>query len=189
MKYIFITLFLIFIIPGAAAPQSRTNLEVFYSLIDSTVSMIPDTVVNSSISVYTGSNVMLSDYIIHKLNSKFGNHEVSDKDYPFSFSLENIRVDYPDVFRKKFLGDYYVERSFLLEVNTYTSAKRVKNNYKLAFTDSVRLDDLSSLENDLHPFTKASLPSEDFADSIIEPVVAIGAAAAAVILFFVIRSK
>jgi len=48
---------------------------------------------------------------------------------------------------------------------------------------------VKSLENPNHPFTKGNIPAEPFFESIPEPVLAIGTAATAVILFFILRSK
>jgi len=62
---------------------------------------------------------------------------------------------------------------------------------KFEFTkiDTVKVEDINSLENPAFPFTQASVPPEPFLSGIAEPIIAIGTAALAVVLFFTIRSE
>jgi hypothetical protein len=189
MKTLFSAIIISLLFTGISASQDRTNLEVFYELIDSSITMLPDLEGNINVALYTGNSILLYDYVYFKLNKRYGSVEVTDKDYSVSYILEKINLDYQDVFRKKFLGDYYVIRNFLIEGAVSASEKSFRDNFRLTVTDTVKLDNIHLLENELHPFTKAAMPSEHFSDSIVEPVVAIGTAAAAVVLFFIIRSK
>jgi hypothetical protein len=57
------------------------------------------------------------------------------------------------------------------------------------YIDTIKVDDIKNLENISFKFTTGSLPPEPFFSGLFEPVFALGTAAAAVILFFTIRSK
>jgi hypothetical protein len=185
LKYI-IAVYILF--AGLLPAQSRTNLEVFYSLIDSSISLLPDINAKTG-SVYTGNNAMLYNYVVQKLKARYNGFEVSGKEFEISYALEKIKLEYGEIFRKRFLGDYFIERNFLVEGTAVADGSSSVNSFSIAFSDTAALDDLGLLENDLHPFTKASVPAEPLLAGIIEPVVAIGAAAAAVVLFFIVRSK
>jgi hypothetical protein len=190
MNTIINTFAIIFLITGLSAAQnSRTNLEVFYSLLDSSVSMLPERIEEGRVAVYTGNNALLYNHIIEKINQRYGDIKIADSDFELSYVLENIRMNYGEIFRKKFLGDYFIERNFLLEGNAVISGNYGTINFNLAYSDTVLFDELSYLENELHPFTRAAVPAEPLFQGIIEPVVAIGTAAAAVVLFFLIRSR
>jgi hypothetical protein len=56
-------------------------------------------------------------------------------------------------------------------------------------TDTIWVKDINTLENESFDFTKGQIPTEPFFLSIWEPVIAIGIAAAVIILFFSIRSQ
>jgi hypothetical protein len=180
---------ILFLLTGLTASQSRTNLEVFYDLVDSSVSMLPEDIKEKKAAVYAGSNILLQNYIFNKLRQRYGEISVSEKDSDISYAVENIKLEYGEIFRKKFLGDYYIERNFLLKGNAVSTGSLNTIDFNLVYRDTVKFDNVAELENNLHPFTKAPLPAEPFLQGIIEPVVAIGAAATAVILFFIIRSK
>lgn len=184
-----IILLLIFLtLPGLSAAQSRTNLEVFYSLIDSSINLFPREIKPLTVSVYSGNNILLYNYIFNRIADKYPGIKDSAK-ADLSYAVEDVKLTYGDIFRKKFLGDYYVERNFLLKGNWLAPGETLHRDFSLSVTDTIKYDDLKDVENSLHPFTKAELPGEPFLQGIIEPVVAVGTAAAAVILFFVLRSK
>jgi hypothetical protein len=189
MKIIKYTLTIIFLLTGYSVSQSRTNLEVFYNLIDSSISLLPQKVEEGNIAVYTGNNMLLYNYAVEQLNKRYGSLTVSEQDVSFSYVIENAELSYGEIFRKKFLGDYYIQRNFQLKGNAVSAADTRTVHFELAENDTVKYDQLHSLENSLHPFTKAPVPAEPFFQGLIEPIVAIGTAATAVILFFIIRSK
>jgi hypothetical protein len=189
MKIIKYTLAFLILYSGYSASQSRTNLEVFYSLVDSTISMLPVNPEEVSISVYTGSNMLLYNYIVEQLNNKYSSLTVSEEGALLSYAVENAELTYGEIFRKKFLGDYYIERNFRLKGSLVSSADIRTVHFDLTETDTVKYDELHYLENSMHPFTRAQVPAEPFFQGLIEPVIAITTAAAAVVLFFVIRSK
>jgi len=53
----------------------------------------------------------------------------------------------------------------------------------------VKVEEIKYLQNESFPFTTGKIPPEPFLSAIAEPLIAIGTAAAVVILFFSVRSK
>ncbi len=174
--------------------QQRTNLNVFNGLVDSSVaktaSFIPDSIKDINFEQMSGPFAVFNSEIISGL-SKRGYNLVSDDN---SFKLELIIKDavtsYGEIYRDGFLGDYYVPRKLTLSGNCNFSGKKIfTEQFNYAFQDTVKADSVSSLENSGYPFTQGKLRAEPFFSGILEPVIAVGTAALAVILFFTIRSK
>jgi len=179
-----------FILTGIVSAQSKSNLDVFYKLIDSTLTFLPGELPsNSSLSLAPGNPNLLYNYIYSRLSTKYREIKINDKDFYLSYALEDLKLSYGEIFRKKFLGDYYINRNFNLKGNFIIPEKQIHRDFNLAYEDTVKLDDLKGLENEMHPFTRSEIPPEPLFQGIIEPIVAIGTAAAAVVLFFVLRSK
>ena len=61
--------------------------------------------------------------------------------------------------------------------------------FEFSIIDTVKVDELKYLQSESFPFTKGKIPPEPFLSGIAEPLIAIGVAAAVVILFFSVRSK
>lgn len=184
-----IVIILLFALPSAA--QSTKNLDVFYSLIDSSLNLLPDPIPGgNSFSIYTGSNNLIYNYLFGKLTARYQKPaDTSGVNEGLSYAIEELRLKYGEIFRKKFLGDYYLERNFGIKGNFAVKSTGLYRSFNLTHIDTVKLEDAEKLENSDLPFTKADIPAEPFLEGIPEPVVAIGTAAAAVILFFVLRSK
>jgi len=185
-KY-FICFFMLF--TAYAAAQSMKNQDVFCSLIDSSIALLPDDIPeNSNFTIYTGNNAFIYNYVFKKLKQVY-TAGISDSTTGISYVLEDIRLSYGDIFRKKFLGDYYLERNFYIRGNFVVPASGESRDFNYTYRDSVKLEEVRDLENPNLPFTRGEIPSEPFLEGLPEPVIAVGTAAAAVILFFVLRSK
>lgn len=178
------------ICPGILSAQNKTNLDMFLALADSSVSILPESIPeNVTVSVYTGNNYLLYNHIFGKINLRYDDLQPADSSFYLSYVLENVKLDYGDVFRKNFLGDYYIERIFNFEGNYIIPQDNIRQEFSYSLTDTVKLDNLKNLENLLHPFTRGDIPPEPFFQGILEPVIALTTAATAVVLFFVLRSK
>lgn len=200
---IFSSLFiLLFVISGNvyfSECQSKSNLIIFNSLVDSAandvISNLPDEsksvkldlILGKAYSVFT--NEVIGDFKKRGIN-------ISDNNTPNSMqntvnlTIEKVNVNYSNVFRKSLLGNFYVPRSFNLSgsysiIGNSTFEKKIK----YSFIDTVGYDQLENLQNISYTFTESEIPSEPFLSSFWEPVIAVGASAIAVVLFFTIRSK
>jgi hypothetical protein len=178
--------------------QTKTNLEVFYSLVDSSVAKINQNVnsKNLKINFSTGAfyrlfqNQVIADFV------RLGRTVLSDstKTLPdfetVNYSMDNANVKYGDMERNGLLGDFVMQRKIDLS-GSYLISKETINSerFDFTYTDTVSVDDVKVIENPSFPFTQAEIPSEPFFSSLFEPAIAIGSAALAIILFFTIRSK
>lgn len=175
--------------------QSKSNLEIFFSQIDSVGMQIQQSIKENNVEMRI--NFLSSpEYSIleNRLTSYFiknGIKVLQDSDLPSSlnFTITQAIVKYNDSFRDGLFGDVFVERNINLIGNFIIPDKNISNDFSFSFTDIVEYDQLNEIENRAYPFTQNSHPSEPFFSSLIEPVIAVGAAATAVILFFTIRSK
>ena len=178
--------------------QTKTNLEIFYGLVDSSVAKINQNINSKDLKVTfsTGDyyrlfqNQVIADFV------KLGRNILSDsiKTSPgfetINYSIDNANVKYGDMERNGLLGDFVMQRKIDLS-GSYSISKEtvISERFDYAYIDTVSVDDAKAIENPSFPFTQAEIPSEPFFSSLLEPAIAIGSAALAVILFFTIRSK
>ena len=175
--------------------QEKTNLQVFELLVDSSVitltSSIPYTVRPLNIEMNTGTSYeIFNSEIISDLNQKGYKLIPDEQAFRIQYFIKSASVSYGNMFRHGILGDYFVPRSVQLSGNfNITLGSTITNNFNYSFKDTVNVDDVKNLENPAYPFTQGKLPTEPFFSGILEPVVAVGTVALAVILFFTVRSK
>ncbi len=183
-------------------PQSPTNLEQFYSLTDSLTKKViielpgeQDTIelVQNLGEQYTlFSNHIKTAFIKDGIEiSSSHNSELSPQLFCFvNIVIESATVEYGKMFRDGWFGAHYVERRCNLNGNyLHSHSSKGKEDFELLIVDSVKVEDIKILENESFPFTKGKIPPEPFLSAIAEPLIAIGTAAAVVILFFSVRSK
>jgi hypothetical protein len=194
-KYFLITALCFAFISGLNA-QLKTNIDVFYTLIDSSanefISHIPQETDSINLELNLGENYSIfENKIVARIYSsgKFITKEANDA-VSVNYIIENTEVTYGDIYRDGLFGSYYIPRNITLKGNYL-----VKNNshfyqeFNYFSNDTISYDDINIVENESYPFTKGDIPSEPFFSGLFEPVVAIGTAALAVVLFFTIRSK
>jgi len=178
--------------------QSKTNLEIFTQLLDSSVvKLVNEININSNKIKFefnqesafpTFRNSLLFDL---KNKIEVVNKNSLDEKVPVvHYSIEKASVNYGEMFRDGFLGDYLVPRKIKLE-GLYSIINENVNVYDFNYSsvDTVFADNLDTIENKSLPFTEGKHPTEPFFSSLFEPLIAVGSAALAVILFFTIRSK
>ena len=174
--------------------QDKNNLQVFYQLVDSSIveltSLIPDTVRNINVDLEEGTYAVFNSQIISDLTGRGYKLVSDDNAFRLQYVVREAVTSYGDIFRDGFLGDYLVPRTLSLSGSGNFSGNTITtHNFKFTYQDTVAVDSINSLENPAYSFTHGRLPSEPFFSSIFEPVIAVGTAALAVILFFTIRSK
>lgn len=176
--------------------QPETNLDIFYEMVDSSVndlvSQLPQSTdsidvelnLGESYSVF-GNKFIAALYSSGKIVTDVGKNSIN-----VSYIVDNAKVEYGEIFRDGFFGDYYISRNLSLNGNyvIYTGSAFYKE-FNFSFNDSIRYNEIKVIENISFPFTQGEVPEEPFFSSIFVPIVAIGTAALAVILFFSIRSK
>jgi hypothetical protein len=179
--------------------QSLTNLEVLYTLSDSLSARIINEPPNETESIRLKLNLGDSYSIFaNQIRSKFTEKgiqilpsDTNDTSLPeINIVMDDAGVEYGELDRSGWFGDYYAPRTVFISGNYFNSnSVNPLSDYFISVTDTIRVKDISTLENESFAFTRGQIPTEPLFSSIWEPVIAIGIAAAAVILFFSIRSQ
>ena len=178
----------------SCSAQEKTNLQIYSALVDSSASeltsFLPDSVKKISIEMNTGTSfqVFNSEIISFLTNKEY----TLSPNAPFrlQYYIKNASVNYGDIYRDGILGDYFVPRLITLSGNFNLYGKSfITQDFEFSKKDTVNLDSVRTIENPAYPFTQGKLPPEPFFSGLLEPIVAVGTTALAVILFFTIRSK
>jgi hypothetical protein len=181
-------------VTATSVAQTKTNLEVFNKLIDSSVVKMNDSILATEKTIslnYNASDVfaVFRNQVVLDF-ARLGKTISSTSANIVDYSVEDANVHYGEMYKDGIFGDYFVPRTVKLKGNySIESGNSVPGKFNLAFVDSVAVDDIVSLQNPAYPFTQDEVPTEPFFSSLFAPVVAIGSAALAVILFFTVRSK
>lgn len=190
---------LVVLFAGVSVCQSKANLEVFYDLNDSLVQRIvkelPGEQKKILLSLNLGksyslfSNHLKNEFI--KSGFEVLNKPIEELNIPqVNIVLEKAGVEYGDVERDGWFGDYYTTRTIEIKGNyMQTFSEKGLEEFNISEKDTVKVSDIEKLENESFPFTQGKIPAEPFLSSIWEPVIAIGIAAVTVFLFFTVRSK
>ena len=187
------------LISGIIFPQTRTNLEVFYSLNDTLVNQIVEDIPHNTSEIMLTLNLgdvysIFSNQIRSNFRKKGKEISVNREGKlllpEINIVLEEAGVQYGETDRDGWFGDYFVPRKLFLKGNYLnTASDKGLQQFFITAIDTVKVEELASLENDSFPFTKGNIPAEPFLSSVWQPVIAIGVAAAAILLFFTVRSK
>lgn len=139
-------------------------------------------------------------YLFEKFKQDFRNYKLiigestDSADYILRFKSPQIETGYKKIFTDRVLGTKKVKRevtvSYDLDViNKDNSLNIYGNNFNKTIRDNFDLDKLSFVEDANYPFSQSDLPEEDTFSQVLFPAIIIAATSAAIILFFVIRSK
>lgn len=179
--------------------QTKTNLEMFYSLTDSLVDQInfelPSTEKKILLTLNLGQNYSLFSNNIKEKFRKSGKEILEQPPDELNFPhvdivLEGAGVEYGEMFRDGWFGTHYIQRYSTIFGNyLQTFSESGKREFEITKVDTVKVEDLKYLENDSYPFTNGTIPSEPFLSGFAEPLIAIGTAAAVIVIFFTVRSE
>ena len=144
-------------------------------------------------------------YIFERFRTKFYDYKLiinenSDSiDYVIVFKDAMIATKYKKIFTDNVLGVKKIEReirvSYELELTDYSRSGAdslqplLKQNFNKKSKDNIDLDKLGYVEDKRYKFSSSDLPEENTLNQILFPAIIITVSAAAIILFFTIRSK
>lgn len=194
-----LTIIIIFCLNFVLYAQIKTNLEIVDSLIGLSVSEINSSEPNKNLMFEFKFNSpqeysTMSNSVIEKLQKtdfKLNSEEKNNSEI-LNYSIKNIFVEYPEMFRDGIFGEYLVKRKIKLDGSFYFSSNGnlgKVTNFEFNFSDTLAYEEINSIQNIAYGFTSPEIPSEPFFSSLVEPTIAIGTAAIAVYLFFNVRSK
>lgn len=190
-------LFFFLFISTSIFAQSRTNLEMLHTLVDSSALSISSQISDSNFEFFI-ENQTVAEYSV--LNKRVENSIVrygiavslDNANNKISFSISQASVNYSDLFKDGLFGGYLLERKFVLSgefVIENSSSVLNADTFYYTVTDTIPFDNLNFVENNSLPFTKDNVPSEPLFPSMLEPIVAITAVVVTVVLFFTVRSN
>ena len=205
LKYLF-CIFLLLILRGNSYSQDNfsSNLNIIDRLIDESFSSLNNKFVilgkDNFYQVVSDNVKPESAYLTEGLRRRFYDYKLvinedSDSiDYKLVFSPPVFDVRYKKVFTDNILGTKRIEREVTVTYNVELTDKKnsaviYNQNFNRKFKDSFDLDKLNIAEDKRYTFTRAELPEENTLNQILFPAIIITASAAAIILFFIIRSK
>lgn len=177
--------------------QPKTNFELIDSLLIESALEISENIEMDKEHFFNfiGSNEysILNQRLIEHISDK-GIILKNSKDSTIiiDFTMIEARTDYPEIFKDQIFGGYLINRvskiDYSFRIIKGEERGTVFENSR-AISDTISYSDLPKLENVAYSFTSSEVPDEPLFSSALEPVIAIGAAAVAVYLFFNIRSK
>ncbi|NWG28018.1 MAG: hypothetical protein HXY48_05725 [Ignavibacteriaceae bacterium] len=198
-EFSFLILILTFSSIPEIAGQSKTNLDVFYSLTDSLVDQINSGIPASEKKILLTLNLGQSYSLFsNSIKERFRKNGKEILEQPadelniphVDLVLEGAGVEYGEMFRDGWFGPHYIQRYSTIFGNyLQTFSETGKQEFEITKIDTVKVDELKYLENESFPFTKGTIPPEPFLSGFAEPLIAIGTTAAVVVLFFTVRSE
>jgi hypothetical protein len=190
-------LFFLLLLQISVYSQTISNLDRFYTLIDSASTLLLKDLgdvkkvnleLNFGVDYSVFANQVRGKLLRNGVQLLSDNSE--DKDFVrVNFVVDNSFVGYSQPEKEGFFGDFFTERTIELSGNYFISNQSQVKDFNLSILDTINVEDVEYVENRSYPFTRGDLPAEPFFSSLLEPIVAIGAAATVVILFFSVRSK
>lgn len=194
LKKVFIIITLCFGVISKA--QSKSNLELFETLIQYSVNDL-DTVLIFPNKIFLEVTVpnsydILKGKIIHSFYQRFNIVDKENSNYKVNYYLNLAKVTYNEPTKEGLFSDFKVKRQIEINGNAL-----VENNFgkissfeiKKTFTDTIYIDDISSIENNTLPFTQSQIPSVPFFSNFFEPIIVVGTLVVSTVLLFVVRSK
>jgi hypothetical protein len=188
---------LLLIINTSNYSQTISNLDKFYTLIDSASSLLLTDLgdvkkINLELNFGVDYSVFANKVRGNLLRSGIqliGNKPDEQNFVRVNFVVDDSYVGYSEPEKDGIFGNYFAERTIELSGNYFISNQSQVKDFKITAIDTINVENVEYVENRSYPFTRGDLPTEPFFSSILEPVIAIGAAAVVIILFFSVRSK
>lgn len=190
-------LFVFILFQTSANSQTISNLDKFYTLIDTaTNQLIKDLGDAKKINLELNFGVDYSVFankvrgnLLRSGVQLIGDNSEEQNFVRVNFVVDNSFVGYSEPEKDGIFGDFFTQRKLELSGNYFISNQSQVKDFKLTVVDTINVENVEDIENRSYPFTQGELPPEPFFSSLLEPIVAIGAAAVVVILFFSVRSK
>ena len=197
IKKILRFLFIAMLFSTAIFSQSISNLDMFYQLVDSASTQFVNDLGNAKkvkLELNLGTDYSLfanqvRGKILRKGIETVSENSTQENVVTANFVIDNTFVGYTEPERDGIFGDFFTERTVELSGNYYISTNHTLKDFHFTSKDTINVEDVENFENRSYPFTQGELPPEPFFSSLLEPIVAVGAAAVTVILFFSVRSK
>lgn len=196
-KSLIISAIVFFSFLNLAFAQPKTNLDVIYSLIEKNVNQVlmklpqevgPFAFEYSSPEEYSS----LEGRYTNTLSNKNLLKKDSTDGGTLKYSLDQIGILYSEPFRGGLLSDYKVERKVFINATfAFGYGDKVKRSeiVESQYSDTLYYSDIHKVETSNLSITHGTKPSEPLFESLLEPIIAVGAVVVTIILLFTVRSK
>lgn len=178
--------------------QAQNNLDLINSLIENSIEKADSLLGGKqtiNLLVTTAQPLEILKPTVLQAFNKYGYVlKTSDADSGISvnYNLISANVEYKNSFSDGFFGDISLERQITV-TGSFTIIKLNHVIQPIGFsetrTDTVKLDEISNLEDRSIPFTQGKIPSQPFLSTFWEPILVVGTLITTIILLFTIRSK
>jgi hypothetical protein len=199
-------LFIVFLwLPPVFGQQTEpvTNIDIISRVVENDLNELENRLVLNGREKIYGLRLNNSDelnFLSLKLRQRFNNYNLVISEKPDSVDAEiifdNIRIKtrYLGYNTENIAGDKSVKRQVTVAytlklVDGTGTAVLYTQDFIKTYTDTFKLDDLERVENRAYNFGYDRLPREGFISRYLAPALIIIASAAAVVLFFTIRSS
>jgi len=196
-KALIISVVLLFSLINLSFAQPKTNLDVIYDLISQNINKVlmklpnevrPFTFEYSTLEEYSN----LEGRFINNLSNKNLLKKDSSDGGTLKYFLDQIGIIYSEPFRDGLLGDYKIERKVFLNATfAFGYGDKIKRSeiVESQYSDTLYYSDIEKIETSNLSITQGTKPPEPLFESLLEPVVAVGAIVVTIILLFTVRSK
>lgn len=190
--------FFVLITSFSLTAQTQTNLDVIYKLMDRSVSRT-DSILGTKQTInlsFTSSPIL--EVLKPKMFQMFNEHRylltssALESNSAVNYTVTSLKVEYRNPFSDGLFGGLLLEReiSFDYSLTITRTDKTIKSfSYIENQIDTVKLDEISGLENQTLPFTQSLIPSTPLLSNLWEPIIVVGTLIVTIVLLFSIRSK
>ncbi len=194
----FIIPILFLLISVSTIAQTKTNLDVIYKLIDRSVSKA-DSILGTKQTInlsFTAPSQL--EVLKPKIFQTFSSHGYSlttstnESNPAVNYTVTSLKVEYKNPFSDGLFGGLLLERKVSFDYSlTITSADKTIKSFSNTESqiDTVKIDEISGLENQTLPFTQSTIPSAPLLSNLWEPIIVVGTLIVTIVLLFSIRSK
>ncbi len=180
-----------------AQAQQKTNLEVFYSLIDSSLQRVSQKInvknqAQCRISIdLPGELNFFNSYLQSKLSTSNPDIEFifSNEKPDILFRIEQSAIKYSNLEKLGFFGDYTIERNFFLQGSFLFTNDLAEESFTYIIKDTIFYSEIEQVENAQLQFTRGLKKDSFSINGIWEPIIVLSLAATVIYLFFSVRSK
>lgn len=173
--------------------QMKSNFEIAEELTQQSVNELQVEIDVEELmfkSNLTGEFKILENGFMNSVKSRFPSSNFANDNFHFSYSIKSIETKYENSFQKNLFGDLHCERKIILNGSWFgNDSKTPLKNFSFTSVDTISVLEIENVENGSIYFTRGEIPDTPIWSSIYEPIIIIGSAAAAVYLFFTVRSK
>ncbi len=198
MKTKLSVLFLILASVANTFGQTKTNLEIINALISQSVAHADSILggkqtINLKVETPSALEVLkpkiFEAFIAKGYSIKTGT-DLSEKSV--DYTLFTVKTEYENSYSDGIFGGTMVERNVMLDASLIIKSGDkpiMPVQFHKEYLDTVNLNNIHAVENQVLPFTHAELPSLPLLSNLWEPIIVVGTLTVTVILLFTVRSK